>query len=287
MNGRLLREAFCLMLRLTALPFVIYRYAARRRLTIILYHAIDPELFRRHLQFLKKRYHIIKMSDYLEFRSTGGELPDFPLVITFDDGHRENYSLLPVLRETGVPVTIFLCSALTGTKRHFWFKEYRNFKLLKQLPDAERLRRLEKAGFRDDREYDDSHSLSEEQVAILKEMVDFQSHSMTHPVLPLCSAIKSRREIRQSRRDLEREFGLQVTGFSFPDGLYSEREIEFVREAGYSYALTLEPGFNDATVDLFRLRRISIPDWAGIHFLSVKCSGIWHWMKKFMRKRWV
>jgi len=267
------------------LPFLSYRLKARKGLTIILYHAVAPKIFRRHLRFLKKRYNIIKMFDYLEYRRNGGRLPDYPLVITLDDGHRENYLLLPILRETGVPITIFLCSSIAGTRRHFWFMEHQKRKLLKQLPDSERLRRLEEAGYSERKEFDDYQALSTEEVFELSDVVDFQSHSVTHPILPLCSAAKSRYEIVESRRHLELKFDLNVNGFSFPDGKYTSREIEFVREAGYQYALTLDPGFNSAKTDLFHLRRINIPDWAGVSFLWAKCSGVWHTLKKLIRRR--
>lgn len=283
MNKRVIRELGSLALRMTALPFLAYRLRARRRLTIILYHAVEPDLFRRHLEFLQKRYTIIKMSDYLDFRNNGGTLPDFPLVITFDDGHWQNYQLLPVLKETGVPVTVFLCSYIVGTRRHFWFKEYGNFKSLKRLPDDDRLAKLAESGFNDEIEYDDYQALSPEMVRELIGVMDFQSHGMTHPVLPNCPAEKSRREIVESRESLQRDFSLIIRGFSFPDGRYSDREIGFLREAGYHYALTLDPGLNDRDTDLFRLRRISVPDWAGIHYLYVKCSGVWHVLRNIIK----
>lgn len=280
-NQKAIREICCLLLRLTALPLLAYRLRAKKRLTVILYHAVESWLFRRHLEFLRKRYTIISMGDYLDYRRNGGGLPDYPLVITFDDGHLENYNLLPVLRETGVPVTIFLCSNIVGTRRHFWFKERRRFRHLKNVPDKERLLRLRESGFGEDVEYDDYQALSAAMVDELKEVVDFQSHGMTHPVLPQCSGSKAQHEIFHSRRALKRDFSLDINGFAFPDGRYTRREIEFVREAGYDYAMTLDPGLNGKDADLFRLKRISVPDWAGIHYLCVKCSGVWHWIKKW------
>ena len=43
------------------------------------------------------------------------------MVVTFDDGHIKNHSLLPVFKKYQVPVTIFLCSGIVDTGKHFWF----------------------------------------------------------------------------------------------------------------------------------------------------------------------
>ena len=54
------------------------------------------------------------------------QLPPFPMVITFDDGHAGNYKLLPIFQTYNIPATIYVTSGLTGTNRHFWWKELRS-----------------------------------------------------------------------------------------------------------------------------------------------------------------
>jgi hypothetical protein len=48
------------------------------------------------------------------------------------------------------------------------------------------------------------------------------------------------------------------------------------RNAGYRCALTMDTGINDIDADLFRLRRISVPDDASVSKLLVKASGLWN-----------
>ena len=46
-----------------------------------------------------------------------------------------------------------------------------------------------------------------------------------------------------------------VRAFSYPSGLYGEREERIAAKAGYRIALTCEPGVNDHSTDRFALRR--------------------------------
>jgi hypothetical protein len=46
-----------------------------------------------------------------------------------------------------------------------------------------------------------------------------------------------------------------VRAFSYPSGLYGEREARLVAEAGYSIAVSCEPGVNDGSTDRFELKR--------------------------------
>src|SRR5204862_1774881 len=135
---------------------------ARRRVSILFYHAPDPGLFERHMKFLSRRYNLIPL-DRLVDALHGGDwssLPRRSLVVTFDDGRRENARLLPVFERYGLRPTIFLCSQLVGTNRQYWFtathSESRDYhRSLKRLPESARLAELEsRFGFDRTRERD-------------------------------------------------------------------------------------------------------------------------------------
>ena len=85
------------------------------------------------------------------------KIPRKALIITFDDGHIRNYEILPVINKYNIPVTIFLCSSIINTNRHFWFR-YKNQPIetskLKKESNKERLEMLSKAGFEQDKEFD-------------------------------------------------------------------------------------------------------------------------------------
>jgi peptidoglycan/xylan/chitin deacetylase (PgdA/CDA1 family) len=77
----------------------------------------------------------------------------------------------------------------------------------------------------------------------LKQLADagmsIGAHTLTHPVLSLCSEEEARREIQESKTNLERALGRPVWAFAYPFGNPStmgERELRLAREAGYACA---------------------------------------------------
>jgi peptidoglycan/xylan/chitin deacetylase (PgdA/CDA1 family) len=77
----------------------------------------------------------------------------------------------------------------------------------------------------------------------LKQLVDagmsVGAHTLTHPILSLCSDEEARREIQESKTALERALGKPVWAFAYPFGnpaTMGEREFRLAREAGFSCA---------------------------------------------------
>jgi peptidoglycan/xylan/chitin deacetylase (PgdA/CDA1 family) len=65
------------------------------------------------------------------------------------------------------------------------------------------------------------------------------AHTRTHPILSLCSEEEARREIQESKSDIERVLGRPVWAFAYPFGNPStmgEREVRLAREAGFACA---------------------------------------------------
>src|SRR5205823_1109167 len=147
--------------------------------------------------------------------------------------------------------------------RHYWWFHTRSASesaACKNMPDAERLAFLSSRGYQQERDYPDRQALSRSEIDALKPWVDFQSHTVTHPILTACPDEKAEHEIAQSKRKLEEQYRLSIEALAFPNGDYGEREIALARTAGYVCALTLDRGLNDERTDLFRLRRIALSD---------------------------
>jgi peptidoglycan/xylan/chitin deacetylase (PgdA/CDA1 family) len=277
---RLLRQIAFSVLRYSGIPFLARETVQRGKVTIIVYHALSASRAREHFLALRKRYHVIALGDYLRARMDGKSrpLPPKSLIITLDDGHRSNVDLKPVLNELRIPITIFLCSGIVGTHRHYWWSHTASpeeAEACKRMADADRREFLLSKGYTDDAEYADRQALSPKEIEELKPYVDFQAHTVTHPILPACVDEDAEHEILGSKADLQSQYGLNIRALAFPNGDYSEREINLAQKAGYSCALTLDRGFNDQNTDLFRLRRIPVPDEASMSELLVKSSGLW------------
>lgn len=279
LNQQLRRIIFS-SLYYTGIPFLLREVVERDKTTIVVFHAPSPDAARGHFEALRKRYNIISLADYLRARIDGraGELPPKSLIITMDDGHRSNAQLKSLLQEMEIPITIFICSGIVGTHRHFWWLHTRSSseaKACKQMTDAERLEFLLSRDHHPEQEYPDRQALSKSEIEELKPLVDFQAHSVSHPILPACADEKAEREIERCKTDLERLYGLKIEAFAFPNGDYTEREINLACKAGYSCVLTVDYGFNNPNTDLFRLKRIPVPDQATVSELLVKISGLW------------
>ena len=86
----------------------------------------------------------------------------------------------------------------------------------------------------------------------------FASHSATHPNLLTLDDLSARKEIADSKRDLEDHLDRPVEAFSYPVGLFGSRERTFADEAGYEFAVSCEPGLNETRTDALALRRTLI-----------------------------
>ena len=258
-------------------------------MTILCYHDLDPKLAELHICVLKQLYNIIPLSTYIDARRRHSvkAIPDKALVITFDDGHKRNYSLLPLLKQHQVPITIFLCSSIVGTQRHYWWlacPDIDTTYALKHLDNNERLHHLAEFGFEENRDYVERQSLSRKEIEELNASVDFQAHSRYHPILPRCTNDRSWDEIAVCKTELENNYGLNIYAFAYPNGDYSTRETVLAKKAGYSCALTIDGGFNTLDTDMFRLKRLRMNDEADINELIVKASGFWSIFERILER---
>ena len=280
-----MRKVLFRLLRYSGIPFLFREFVQRHKVTILLFHDIDPESALQAFSYIQRHYWIIGLQDYLQARRTGRHLHRKSVIITFDDGHASNYRLLPILRQLQIPITIFLCSDIVGTNRHFWFKHCGgNAQALKKLTNQQRLEALRAYGYEQTREYEDVQALNRQQIQEMRDYVDFQSHTCFHPILMQCDDETARSEILLSKQHLEQDFSLRITSFSYPNGDYSPREIQLAKEAGYTCAITVDPGYNSLTTDPFRLKRLSVNEARSLDELIVKSSGCYAIMKRFFWK---
>lgn len=285
----MIKHLLILILYASLVPFLIREIWQRGRATILLYHRVDPDVLDRHLAALKRHYNFISLSEFIRIRAgqDRGRLPKKAAILTLDDGHASNRALLPVLQKHKIPCTIFVCTAIVGTHRRFWFLDSSaedEVLQLTRVSDQARLARLESRGFREDREYPDRQALSWEEMDEMREWVDFQPHTRFHPILRGCSTDRAEAEIRGSKADLE-ERGYPVYSFAYPTGDYSDRDVQLVRAAGYDCALTVDVGYNTLNTDPHLLKRICMYDGAGATEALVRATGLWSALRTLVKGR--
>jgi len=285
-----MRNFVFFILRLTGVPLILRELIQRNKVTILCYHDPALSIFEQHVRALKSRYNIISLKEYVDCRTgrSTQTLPPKSLVITIDDGFASNYHLQGVIANYGIPVTIFLCSGIVATNRHYWWTAIQSQEAavaMEKISDNERLRQLAKQGFKELREYDTRQSLSSKEIHELKGICDLQAHTQLHPNLPRCSMSRVRREITKSKIELEQDYGLSIYALAYPNGKYGERETEIAKEAGYRCAVTMDSGVNNNMTDLFKLKRICINDTAGVSEVIVKSSGFWDVLRNIVPRR--
>ena len=272
------------LFRISGLPILFRELIQRKKVTILLLHDISKEIAEQTFSYLSKNYNIIDLNDFINAidNRDNTKIPKKALIITFDDGHIRNYEILPVIKKYNIPVTLFLCSSIINSNRHFWFK-YKNQSIsrerLKHIPNKEKLNILSKSGFEQDKEFDKPQALQKSHIDEMKHYVNMQSHTLFHPCLPKCDNVEARKEIFNSMEILEREYKLEINAISYPNGDYSERDILLAKEAGYKCGITVDFGFNSIKTDVFRLKRLSVNDTPDLNELIVKASGVWSFFK--------
>lgn len=275
-------------LRWSGIAWLWRETVQRRKVTFLLFHDMSAADAERNFTYLKRHYNIISLNDYLDVVHNKTQLPPKSVVITFDDGHASNYALLPVIKRLQIPVTIFLCSSIVGTQRHFWFRHSTeikpNLESMKQLPNEQRLEALKQYGFSQEQDYSERQALTKEQIEEMKPWVNFQSHTCFHPILPKCDNDIAEKEITGSKQQLENTFLLNINALSYPNGDYSARDIRLAKTAGYECGITVDAGYNDLTTDLFRLNRFSVNDAKTTAELMVKASGCYALLKHRLHK---
>lgn len=142
------------------------------------------------------------------------------IVITFDDGWKDNYTIaFPLLKKYGFKATFFLITEKIGTPGYM---------------NIDEIREMQHARMR------------------------FGSHTLTHPRLALVTGKEAWNEIYYSKVFLERLLGEEVDTFSYPYGDYDRKIEDMVRRAGYVFACSSEFGDNSREADRLRLKRILI-----------------------------
>lgn len=247
---------------------------ARSNLSIIVHHRIaaaeqsdffgdpdnvsaSPEAFSRQLLYLSLNFDVISIDDLLSSAFNDRKLPKRPVLITFDDGYRDNYvHALPELKSRNFPSILFLAVGCVDDRYVFpWDNVAELFKAAdpgtRELPllgpvaidspgsRAEarrrfvgRLKALPNADVAEAVQ-DLAGSLGRSILARppagthlgwseVKEMaaakVAIGGHTVTHPILARADDAQASHEIRTSKETIESRLGMPVVSFAYPNG---------------------------------------------------------------------
>ena len=82
---------------------------------------VTPETFEMHIREAKRHFDVISLSEWIDLKQQGLQLPKKACAITFDDGWADNYEYaLPILKGSDTPATLFAVAEKIGTDFQFW-----------------------------------------------------------------------------------------------------------------------------------------------------------------------
>lgn len=92
--------------------------------------------------------------------------------------------------------------------------------------------------------------------------VSFGAHTVNHPILSKMELSEAKREIFESKMEIEARIGGKVKYFAIPNGKiedFSDELKEYCKEIGISTVVSTEPGVVSKQSDPYFLRRVSPP----------------------------
>ena len=82
----------------------------------------SAEEFYQQMKFVSSHFNVISFADLHQCELEGRAWPDHALIVTFDDGYRDNYTqAYPILKAFHIPATIFLVTGHIGQRKLFWW----------------------------------------------------------------------------------------------------------------------------------------------------------------------
>lgn len=201
---------------------------------VLMYHMIgvdpdDPhnqaclreEHFRAQMKFLKDNdFHPITMDQLYEYMVHHKPVPVRPVVLTFDDGYADTYSIvMPVMKEYGFACTVFIPTydADKGTRL--------TWQQIKEMHDAG---------------------------------IQIASHSYHHERVNEQGPDTLAKEIAKSQEELKAQLGIDNAYFCYPYGGNSPAAAKALQAAGIKLAFTMNPGWAKYGDDPYAVKRIWI-----------------------------
>ena len=276
------------------------------------YTGLSPKYFEKQMKYLRTNFEILSLETLGQYIQSGESLPKKSVVITFDDGYKDNFLYAyTILKKYNIPATVFLATGFIGTDKLLWWDKIgyvlentsvKEFELdtighykLNSLADriiaTNRITEQIKSIPDENKHHTEKELLKTLEVEIppglgnnlllnweeVAEMstggISFGAHTVNHPILTNLPIEQAKSEIMISKKDLEARLDRPVTTFSYPNGDRNAELVEFVSNSGFTCAVSTKPGRLINTKDNpYELNRMCSLDF---NVLKIMLSGLW------------
>lgn len=204
-------------------PILLYHHIVKLKNQSSYY--VSPEIFESQMKWLKDNdYHVVSYDKFYQAAIGKGTLPSKPVVITFDDGLKDQYTDgFPILKKFGYTATFFI-------KLNNFNKGGLNTQMAKEM---------------------------------IQEGMTIGSHSVNHDNMAQMDSTTLNSELIDSKKYLEKTLGVEIKYFSYPGGAFSSKTIIATKNAGYLSAVTTKHrAYQEIKTpdSLFQVSRIHIDD---------------------------
>lgn len=231
---------------------------------IIMYHSIlkdssrsnkytvTPAVLEEDLKYIKdKGYTTVTISDLISYVYDDSPLPEKPIVLTFDDGHYNNYGyLFPLLEKYDMKAVISIVGSYTDkfteTDEANLNYSYLRWKDIKELMDTGRI------------EFQNHtynlHSNTGKRIGTKKIKGETDEHYK--------SILKD--DILKLQQEFEENTIYTPKCFTYPFGGISNASLDIIKELGFKASLSCEQGINKLTKNpnsLYLLKRYNRPSY--------------------------
>ena len=280
---------------------------------------LAPAWLDQQLSYLTGHYEVISLRTLVDCLRRKSPVPERSVVLTFDDGFRDNYTnAFPLLQKHRVPATIFaVTGALTdgdlpwSQRLGYLFQNTSASRFCHSLTEGKELsldttaarklayRRVKPAISvmsrlkRDaaiaeiSRELDvcppQDRMMTWEQAREMQAAgIEIGAHTVSHPLLAEISLEEAILEIETSRDDLVRELGIEQPSFCFPAGSMNTELLARIPQLGFY--CTFVPGQairlnSTESVGPYSLARVGLPN-APAAYLEAELDGPFHALRR-------
>ena len=216
---------------MTRVPVLLYHSVSDNPSPAIASFALAPEAFARQLDaVVASGRSALTVSQYANALAAGA-LPEYPVVITFDDGYADFLeSALPELIRRGIPSTLYVTTGFLEGRNGTANRPRDRMLRWSQLPE------------------------------LVASGVEIGGHSHSHLQLDTLSRARAREEVLRCKTLLEDELAGEVATFAYPHGYSGPAVRSLVREAGYRSAAGVANAFSSERDDPFALARLMVRD---------------------------
>jgi|694.fasta_scaffold93553_3 peptidoglycan/xylan/chitin deacetylase (PgdA/CDA1 family) len=255
----------------------------------------EPNELSKFIKVTKKKgwffISIDELIDELKF----GRIPKKTIVLTFDDGYRDNYSdAFPLLKTLNCPFCIYVTTGFIEKNIIPWWYKLENvlsnyeeiktpnssYYLTRRIKEKNsaflKIRKSIMANYESfttfnnwlDQLFKHNQNKNDERLFMnwdeIRELsnsklVTIGVHTDTHPVLSHLDDLTAIKEIKLSREVLQSRINREIRHFAYPFGEYgdfSSRDIHIAKQIGFSSAVTTRNDFLRSENDLFILPRV-------------------------------